>query len=229
MKRLVAVTVIAMLASLTMAQDQAKDNAGKQMKNRDGQGANEVGRGGGMHGGRGGGMMGGGMMGGGMGSAGMIERMLNNPKITEELGLTEENITALRMELETFKTKTDALGEEMKKAGMKQAELMTAKELDEAALMAAVEETGRIQTELGKLQIQKLLVIRKYVSFEAVQKIQTKARERMEQMMKSRQQGQGDQQGQGGKERRNREGGDQNPPPPPPDDGENMPPPAPEN
>jgi Spy/CpxP family protein refolding chaperone len=207
MKRLAAVTVIAMFASLTMAQDPAPENTGKQRHDKDGRSEQGRGR---MMGGRMGEMVGGGMMGGEM-----IERMLNNPKAAEELGLTEENITSLRAELEALKTKTQELAEKMKKAGMKQAELMTAKELDESALMAAVEETGLIQTEMGKLRVQKVLIIRKYVSPDALQKIQTKFRERMEEMKKRREggEGQGDRE-RTGKQRQTREGGEKSPPPP---------------
>jgi Spy/CpxP family protein refolding chaperone len=209
MKRIVTVAVIVLMAGFSMAQDKAPENTGKQLQNKEGQSEHGKSR---MMGGRMGEMMGGGMMGGEM-----IERMLSNPKTTEELGLTEENITALRAELEALKTKTDALAEKMRKAGMKQAELMTAKELDESALMAAVEETGVIQTEMGKLRVQKLLIIRKYVSSDAMQKMQTKFRERMEEMRKRHEggEGQGDRE-RTGRQRPTREGGEKTPPPAPP-------------
>ena len=48
-------------------------------------------------------------------------------------------------------------------AGLQQVELLSADKIDEKALMAAVEKTGRIQTEFAKLRIKQLIMIKKAV------------------------------------------------------------------
>lgn len=163
----------------------------------------------------------------GPGGDGMLERILSNPAMIEELGLSEEKIVEIKDKLAEFKKKNEELRTQMQQAGKKQAELLTAKEVDEATLMAAVEETGKINTEIAKLRMQKLLLARQNISPEKMEKIREKIRERMGSMRD----GEG-KEGQGGDRMREkirekmkqRRGGDDNEMPPP----GHMPPPPPE-
>jgi hypothetical protein len=120
----------------------------------------------------------------------MIERFLNSPEAAEELGLDEEKLKALKEGLDEIKKKMINLRGEIEKAGIDQARLMTAKEIDETALMEAVEKTGTLRTELAKQQMRKMLLLKKSISPEKVEKIKEKFRDRV---MKEREKAGGEQ------------------------------------
>ena len=115
----------------------------------------------------------------GGGPQGMIERLLQHMELAKELGLSEEQVGALRDELFALKTKQIDLRAELEKTAMAQARLMTDKDVDEEALMAAIEKTGAIRTEIAKLRIQPLLLIKRTLTPEQAQQLRGMMKERM--------------------------------------------------
>ncbi|MGQ9662101.1 MAG: Spy/CpxP family protein refolding chaperone [Kiritimatiellia bacterium] len=81
-------------------------------------------------------------------------------EMAEKLGLTEEQQTALRATLRELHEKIAALESELAESARQQAERLTEDNVDEEALMRQVEETGRIRTEIAKLRLRALLLIR---------------------------------------------------------------------
>lgn len=109
----------------------------------------------------------------------MVERMLNNPEMREKLGISEENMQKIKEELKKMHEESRQLRAQMEKLGMEQAKAMTSKELDEGRLMSLVEELGKIRTEMAKMQIRKMILLRKNIDPEKMDAIRQKAQERM--------------------------------------------------
>ena len=107
-------------------------------------------------------------------------RMLENPRLAEELKLTEEQTSALKDAQAGIKDKALALRRQIEESAMKQARLMTADPLDENALLAAVEETGRIHTDIAKLNIQALVVLKRVLTPEQIATARELVRRRMD-------------------------------------------------
>lgn len=116
----------------------------------------------------------------------MLGKALRHPRMAEELGLSEEQRQAIDERLAALEEAHIELRAKMESAALKQARLMTAKELDEPALMAAVEETGHIHTEMAKLRIRHLLFMRQTLKPEQVEKARSIIRERMKRHQQDR-------------------------------------------
>jgi len=101
----------------------------------------------------------------------MLYRAINNPKIAKEIGLTEKQVGTLRNSTYELKKELIDLKAKQEKAALEQARLMTAGEIDEEALMRAVEETGEVTTEIAKLKVKHLLFVKKTLTLEQIEKI----------------------------------------------------------
>lgn len=99
----------------------------------------------------------------------MIGRIINNPEIAEKIGLTEEQIQALKSASSDVQKEMIRLRAEMEIAGMEQAQLITETDIDENAVMKAVEKTGEIRTKMAKLQVKQLLLVKKTLSSEQIE------------------------------------------------------------
>lgn len=119
---------------------------------------------------------------GGEAPEGAIARFIMNAKLAEEIGLTKEQVTSLRTTLDEMKKKEIDLRAEQEKGGIDQAKLMSETTLDEKAIMAAVEKSGKINIELAKLRVQQLLVIRKTLTAEQMEKVKAMIHQRMNKM-----------------------------------------------
>jgi len=107
----------------------------------------------------------------GPGAGRFLERMLESD-VAKEIGLDEAQVKTLQDGLENLKTQEEGLREKLAAAGKTQAELMMAEgELDEAELMKAVEATGRIRTEMAKLRVQPILLVKKTLTAEQLKKV----------------------------------------------------------
>ena len=109
----------------------------------------------------------------------MLGKALRHPHFAGELGLSEEQRKVIDERVTALEKRHGELRAEMEQAALKQARLMVEKDLDEGALMAAVEETGRIHTEMAKQRIRHLLFMRKTLTPEQVEKARSVIRERM--------------------------------------------------
>ena len=114
----------------------------------------------------------------------MLGKALRHPRVAEKLGLTQAQRRAIDERLASLEEAQIALRSELEKAALKQARLMMAEKLDEAALMAVVEETGRIHTEMAKLRIQHLLFMRQTLTPDQVEKARSIIREGQKQRHK---------------------------------------------
>ena len=124
--------------------------------------------------------MNGGSHGAGAGHMEMLfGRMAENPELREKLGITDEQIQALRNKSFEFRKKQVDLRAELEKAGMDQARLMMEDDPDEDAIMAAVEKAGATKTALAKLQVRQMLLVKKTLTPDQVAAIREIMHERM--------------------------------------------------
>ena len=96
----------------------------------------------------------------------LVMALASGQEMGKRLNLTPEQVELLkRLSLEQ-RTKMIDLEAQLQKSGLKQAEILTADPLDEEGLMAAVEESARLRTEIAKARIQLMLDLRKALTDE---------------------------------------------------------------
>jgi Spy/CpxP family protein refolding chaperone len=105
---------------------------------------------------------------------GLIIGLLYQPRAREELGITEEQTSRLQEGLSGVRKQTAELRPQLEQAAMEQARMMTATDVDEAALLAQVEKTGKIRTDIAKLRVKTLLILKTVLTPEQVEKIKTR-------------------------------------------------------
>ncbi|MEI6971732.1 MAG: hypothetical protein WCL44_09470 [bacterium] len=101
----------------------------------------------------------------------LAERILNNEEKAKKLGLTKEQTTAIKEKFLAIKQAEVKLRAEMELAALAQAAEMTKDEVSEAAIMAAIEKTGGIRTELAKLAARRMLVLKQNLTAEQVKQV----------------------------------------------------------
>ena len=131
--------------------------------------------------------------GGEFGMERIVGALAQGGEMAKKLNLTPEQQEMIKKMALEQRTKMVDMQAALQKAALKQTELLMADPLDEAALMAAVEDTSKARTEIAKAQIQWLLEVRKVLTVEQ----RTQLREMMTQMR---------QQPPGGRPGENREG-----------------------
>ncbi|MDA0989967.1 MAG: hypothetical protein O3A51_04365 [Verrucomicrobia bacterium] len=114
----------------------------------------------------------------------LIGKLINSPKLAAELDLTEDQIAKLRDGMFEFQKKKVQTRANLELAAIEQARLLTEKDVDRAALMKAVEKTGAIRTDMAKMQIEGLLLMRETLTEEQHAKLR--------EMMQRRRRGGGD-------------------------------------
>ena len=98
-------------------------------------------------------------------------RILQNPKIVEELGLTSEQISSLReLRFESVVGDID-LRANKSKASVKLRELLSQDEPDEAAVMSAIDTVGQASIAMQKSNVQKMLKHRSILGPEKAKKL----------------------------------------------------------
>lgn len=98
-----------------------------------------------------------------------IEKMFQGD-IADDLGLKDEQITRLKKGLERLKDREEKLHDKLRIAGKEQAEQLSTKgKIDEEALMNAIEKTGRIRTQMAKLRIQPIILVKKTLTEEQIE------------------------------------------------------------
>ena len=101
------------------------------------------------------------------GSVDPIVRAALNPKIAEKVGLTEEQQAKLKA-LEGDKGVLKGLQEKIRKGMDRQAELMAAEKIDEAAVMATMDEVFEARKEVAKFQMKRLIAVKAILTPEQV-------------------------------------------------------------
>lgn len=147
---------------------------------------------------------------------GIIFHLIDNPKSVQELGLTEEQVKRIREGADETRKSQMKLRADLELAGVEQAKLLTGDQVDEKSLMQAVEKTGRIRTEMAKLQMKQILLVRNNMTAEQHAKLRKMISRRMEEWAKRSAPRASD----GSRDRRERrsggEEGQDRPPTPPP-------------
>lgn len=101
----------------------------------------------------------------------MIEQLLTNPKVAEKLGLEQAQIDEIRSKMYDLQVKQIKLEADMKLASLKQARALMAQEIDEKEALDIIEELGELRTDLAKLRMQRLLLVKKTLTPEQMEKI----------------------------------------------------------
>ncbi len=107
-----------------------------------------------------------------------VMRALNNPEMIEKIGLTAEQVQKLQDALRDMQKQEIKLRSEQELVSLDQAELMTKPEVDEKAVMQTVEQLGKVHTEMAKLQMKRLLLLKKSLTTEQKDKLRALMQER---------------------------------------------------
>jgi len=100
----------------------------------------------------------------------LIVHVLGNSKLAEEIGLTTAQVSELKNAIFALRERQVELRARIEKAGLEQARLLTESTVDEDALMAAVEKAGAAGTEQAKLRMRQLLLVKKSLTSEQIEK-----------------------------------------------------------
>ena len=156
----------------------------------------------------------------------LLSALLQNPELAEELGLTEDQLAEIKSVTGEHRRASMELRHEMEEAALVQVERLSADEIDEDAVMDAVEKTGEIRTEMAKLTMKQFLAFREILTPEQIEKAKDMRQRMREKRMQKGREGQG----RGGRMQRDVSGrrggmrppfeqsGDDRPPPPPPEE-----------
>jgi len=156
---------------------------------------------------RGRGQRGAGQRGGGRGGDGMeriVGAIARNPEIAAELGLSEEQIAALRKAQYEQRLKMLGLESDLGKLRLTQRHLLEQDDVDEAKILANVDEIAAKNAELARLRMQHALALRKILTPEQRRKAKEQMRARVRRRMQARADGKGNARGQHGKGMRQR-------------------------
>ena len=127
----------------------------------------------------------------------IIAKLLQNPEAREKLGLTEEQANAIKTGSEEIRNQMQELSEKMRTAAEEQVQLLQADTIDEEAVMAAVEKTGDIRTQIAKLRVQGMILVKSILTVEQIAKTREFMRNRMRERMRDRGPRDGDREGEG--------------------------------
>ena len=98
-----------------------------------------------------------------------VVRAALNPKLAEKLGITEEQSAKLKA-LNAEKDGLKEINERIRKGMERQAELLKADKVDEAAVMAALDEVWEARKEVAKRQTKRIIAVKSILTPEQVAK-----------------------------------------------------------
>lgn len=128
-------------------------------------------------------------MGEGMQEEFVLKALMRNEKLAEALGVTEEQMDSLKTHVDVHRVEYRSLEEQLKDCGMQQAQIMTQDQIDEEALMLAIDECFEIRKELAKLKMQQLLLVKRTLTPDQIAKARQMMREHMQKRMKQMREG----------------------------------------
>jgi Spy/CpxP family protein refolding chaperone len=162
----------------------------------------------------------------GGGQEAIIDQILDDPDVLKDAKVTDDQIRALKTGLEQGKKESLPLRTELEKLGLEQARLLLDSPINEQSLMRVVEKTGEVRTQLAKLRMKGLVLVKQTLTAEQMEDLKQaarhKMRERFSRWAEERRAGVRDRprrDGDGGPRGPRREGGGAPPPPqrtPPP-------------
>ena len=104
------------------------------------------------------------------GSLGFLVPLLQKPETAAKIGLPEEKAQALAAAFADLDAQLKAVNEKLPAAFKRQADALEATPVDEAAVLAAVNEAWDLRREVALLQTRKVLAIRASLSAEQIEK-----------------------------------------------------------
>jgi hypothetical protein len=104
------------------------------------------------------------------GSLGFLVPLLQKPETAAKIGLPEEKAQALAATFADLDAQLKAANEKLPAAFKRQADALEATPVDEAAVLAAVNEVWDLRREVALLQTRKVLAIRASLSAEQIEK-----------------------------------------------------------
>jgi len=103
------------------------------------------------------------------GSVEPIVRLVQNKGMATRLGVSEEQVEKLKA-LPDFRAEIKALQAKVKVGQERQAELLKADKIDEAAVMAALDEAWNAKKEVARLQTRRVIAVKSILTPEQVRK-----------------------------------------------------------
>jgi Spy/CpxP family protein refolding chaperone len=116
-----------------------------------------------------------------MGGMDPIVRLVSNPAVAEKLGLSDEQKAKLK-ELKGDHEANREAQNKVREATMKQLDLMKAEKINEAAVMAAIDEVFELRKAMAKEQAKRVIAVKSVLTPEQVKM----AHEEMKKMFESR-------------------------------------------
>lgn len=105
-----------------------------------------------------------------MAIGGSIMRIATNPKLAEQLKITEEQQAKIKALLEAQREANQGIREKLRAAMEKQVTLLKAEKVDEAAVMAVIDETFELRKAQAKAQTKQLIEIKSVLTPEQISK-----------------------------------------------------------
>ena len=102
-----------------------------------------------------------------MGGMDPIVRMVSNPAVADKIGLSDEQKAKLN-ELKGDREANRAAQDKVRAATMKQLDLMKAEKIDEAAVMAAIDEVFELRKAMAKEQAKRVIAVKSVLTPEQV-------------------------------------------------------------
>jgi Spy/CpxP family protein refolding chaperone len=100
-----------------------------------------------------------------------VARILNDAKAIADVGLSDDQVKALKDSADQLKTKRDDLQKQLTELETQQNKLMEEATVDEKAVLADLEKISQLRLELDKLRFQHLILIKKTLTPEQSAKI----------------------------------------------------------
>ena len=110
-----------------------------------------------------------------------VVRMVSNPAIADKIGLSDEQKAKLKEIGNSFEAAREAQ-KKVREATKKQLDLMKADKIDEAAVMAAIDEVFELRKTMAKEQAKRVIAVKSILTPEQI----AKAHEEMKKMFESR-------------------------------------------
>ena len=127
-----------------------------------------------------------------------IVRMVSNPKMAEKLAITPEQRAKLDAGLKGEKEQTDEMQKKLREAMKKQVALLEAERIDEAAVMAAIDEVFALRRDMAKAQTRRVIAVKSILTPEQSAKGREAMRELREKLAPGpRAEGEGGRRGRG--------------------------------
>tara|TARA_B100000809_G_scaffold246657_1_gene274837 strand:+ start:503 stop:1156 length:654 start_codon:yes stop_codon:yes gene_type:complete len=91
----------------------------------------------------------------------LLHILIKNDELADEIGLTDEQRTSLRESMQRAQAESRELQAEVQKAAQQQARLVTADEVDDEAVMNAVDRVFEARKAMAKTRMRQFLLLRK--------------------------------------------------------------------